>query len=275
MVTRPLLPPKAAESPSHLGGMPGTVLRATLAPCQDPTMGLFRRKASPEPSAAVATTTASLSSLAARLPEAQTLIRWSQSMAMLDAILSPEWDMRYFSHNIEWAPSEQMASMRNGSGDEYSFTFMPHGTYGRGFDHESALSPFIRQPPRPLPGLLDVIPNELQAAAAESAFTLIDVQSVTLTLWRLEEDAAWSHGQARDLESSTGDDGGTWLFDLLDGTPETYLSYASDYYEASLNLDAIRHVFEHQPLTNEVVRSLNHEMTLGLVTEDINSIGYP
>jgi hypothetical protein len=38
----------------------------------------------------------SVSSPAARLPDVQTLIRWSQSMAMLDAILSQEWEMRYF-----------------------------------------------------------------------------------------------------------------------------------------------------------------------------------
>ena len=221
------------------------------------------------------TTTASVSSLAARLPDAQTLISWSQSMAMLDAILSPEWDMRYFSYNNEWAPGEHMASMRNGSGDEYSFTFMPQGIYGRGFDHESALSPFIRQPPRPYRGLLDVIPNELQEAAAESAFTLDDVQSVTLTLWRLEGDGAWSHGRAQDLDSPADDDGGTWLFDLLDGKPKTYLAYASDYYEVSLSLDAIRYVFEHQPLTEEVVRSLNDDVTLRQLAEDVSSIGYP
>ena len=33
-------------------------------------------------------------------------------MAMLDAILSPEWDCRYYSFNAGWSPDEQMGSMR-------------------------------------------------------------------------------------------------------------------------------------------------------------------
>ncbi len=45
----------------------------------------------------------------------------SRSLAMLDAIMSPEWEYRYFSFNANWDASlgERMASMRNGSGDEY------------------------------------------------------------------------------------------------------------------------------------------------------------
>lgn len=142
----------------------------------------------------------SVSSLAARLPDVQTLVRWSQSMAMLDAILSPEWEMRYFSHDAHWAPGEHMASMRNGSGDEYSFTITPQGTYGRGFDHESALSPHTRQPPRPYDGLLDVVPGVLRDAVAEPAFMLAEVPSVTLTLWRLAGHSAWSHGEVPGIE---------------------------------------------------------------------------
>lgn len=39
------------------------------------------------------------------------------------------------------SPGEQMASMRNGSGDAYSIVFSPAGAFIRGFDHESAMSP--------------------------------------------------------------------------------------------------------------------------------------
>ena len=216
-----------------------------------------------------------VSSLAARLPDVPTLIAWSQSMAMLDAILSPDWEMRYFSHDAHWSPGEQMASMRNGSGDEYSFTFTRDGVYGRGFDHESALSPFARQPPRPYPGLLDVVPDVLREAVDEPAFTLHDVPLVTLTLWRLDGDRSWSYGEAVGADAPAGDDGGTWLFDELDGTPETYLSFAEGYYEVPLNLSAVSHVFAHRPLTDDVVRALNAELTVADVVDDTRSIGYP
>ncbi len=217
----------------------------------------------------------SVSQLAARLPDVNALLSWSQSMAMLDAILSRDWDVRYFSHDAHWAPGEQMASMRNGSGDEYSFTISPDGTYGRGFDHESALSPFTRQPPRPYAGLLDVVPDVLRDAVEEPAFKLGDVPSVTLTLWRLDGDGAWSHGEARDVDPPANDDGGTWLFDDLDGRPETYLAFATDYYEVPLSLDAITHVFQRRPLTDAVVRSLNGDVAVKNLIDDIRSIGYP
>lgn len=217
----------------------------------------------------------SVSSLAARLPDVPTLIAWSQSMAMLDAILSPDWDMRYFSHNAYWAPGEQMASMRNGSGDEYSFTITPRGTYGRGFDHESTLSPYTRQPPRPYAGLIDAIPSVLQDAVTEPAFVVGDVPSVTLTLWRLAGDGAWSHGEVRDVHPPADDDGGTWLFDELDGKPETYLAFAADYYEIPVSLDAAIHVFQHRPLTDAVVRSLNADLSVEDLNDEMRSIGYP
>ncbi|MFE4802065.1 hypothetical protein ACFRFL_45945 [Streptomyces sp. NPDC056708] len=37
----------------------------------------------------------------------------------------------------ELADGEEMASMRNGSGDEYSIVFSAAGAYVRGFDHET------------------------------------------------------------------------------------------------------------------------------------------
>lgn len=61
------------------------------------------------------------------MPGVDTLERLSQSVAMLDAILSPQWDYRYFSFHAVWDTSmnERMASMRNGSGDEYFLVFTP------------------------------------------------------------------------------------------------------------------------------------------------------
>ena len=52
------------------------------------------------------------------LPEIDSLKRLSQSLAMLDAILEPDWELRYYSFNSHWGEGEMMASMRDGSGDE-------------------------------------------------------------------------------------------------------------------------------------------------------------
>lgn len=52
------------------------------------------------------------------VPDIATLRRRSQSLAMLAAMMSPEWESRYFSFASRRAPGEEMASMRNGSGDD-------------------------------------------------------------------------------------------------------------------------------------------------------------
>src|SRR5690349_3975316 len=54
-----------------------------------------------------------------RLPDVDALRRLLQNMAMLDAILSPEWEYRYYSFNSKWARGEQMGSMRDGCGDDF------------------------------------------------------------------------------------------------------------------------------------------------------------
>ena len=66
------------------------------------------------------------------LADPTTLEKLTQSIAMLEAIVSPEWEYRYFSFNRLWDESkgERMASMRNGSGDEYFIVFRWDETAG-------------------------------------------------------------------------------------------------------------------------------------------------
>lgn len=46
------------------------------------------------------------------LPDIESSKRLSQSLAMLDAIMSPEWEYRYYSFNSQWGEGEIKASMR-------------------------------------------------------------------------------------------------------------------------------------------------------------------
>jgi hypothetical protein len=165
--------------------------------------------------------------LAARLPDIDVLRRWAQSLAVLDAILSPEWEFRYFSFDSTWDADEQMASMRDGSGDEWSIVFLPLGAYLRGFDHESPMSPFAQRPSRPWPGVVDAVPPEFAACVEEAAFSDEGVPRVTVCLWRTRRDPVWQHGE---IEFPPGDDpdGADWLFAELDGNPATYAAYAME-----------------------------------------------
>ena len=84
-------------------------------------------------------------------PTIETLRRLSQSLAMLDAIIMREWDYGYYSFNSKWAEGEQMASMRNGQGDEWFCGFGLPGAFLKGFDHESKMSPWNMETPKVWP----------------------------------------------------------------------------------------------------------------------------
>ena len=51
-----------------------------------------------------------------QMPDISECQRIFKAAAMLDAILMPEWEYRYYSYNSQWDANEQMASMRDGEG---------------------------------------------------------------------------------------------------------------------------------------------------------------
>ena len=72
---------------------------------------------------------------------------------MLDAVLSPEWDSRYYSFNSHWDQETALASMRDGCGDGYFILFTPAGLVIKGFARESEMSPYRVHPPLAWPGI--------------------------------------------------------------------------------------------------------------------------
>ena len=215
----------------------------------------------------------SIEGLALRLPDPVVLLHRTRSLAVLDAVMSLEWEYRYYSFDAAWGEGMQLASMRNGSGDDWSITWTAAGTFVRGFDHESARSPFAQQPPGLAPGLLDGLPPALREAADEPAFTMEDVPLVTVAFWRLAGEPAWSYGDV--LPAPDGDDGGTWLFDGLDGRPETYRDFAAAYYEREIPAEAVARVVAGEPLTPHLARALNPDVSLADIADEVAATGYP
>src|SRR5262245_33579514 len=98
------------------------------------------------------------------LPDIDGLKRLMQSMALLDAILSPEWQYRYYSFDSKWDNGEQMGSMRDGCGDDLFALFNEHGCFLKGFAHEAEMSPYRERPNCMWPGVLEGVPKEFAAA---------------------------------------------------------------------------------------------------------------
>ncbi len=219
------------------------------------------------------------------LPGIDALKRLMQSMAMLDAIMSLEWESRYYSFNSKWSKGEQMGSMRDGCGDDLHALFTDRGCFLKGFAHEAEMTPYNRKPKSVWPGVFDRVPVAFQSGLNQPAF---DPADTTLCIWREYSDVAWQRGEiefptvSARFDGMPGDpDGAVGLLSVYDGKPETYLAWASDYWleneesGRALTLEHVRHVYDHKPLTTKLVRAINPEATLKLLAADIAEIGYP
>ncbi|MFE0640622.1 hypothetical protein ACFW2Y_03200 [Streptomyces sp. NPDC058877] len=218
--------------------------------------------------------------VARALPGIEELRDHSRALAMAEAVLCPEWEGRCYSFDAHWSEDEQLASMRDGEGGEYTIVLSPAGAFARAFDHESPLSPFgPLADGRTWPGLLDGVPEPFGEYLTEPAFTDEDgVHVTTACLWREAADTAWRTGPVEfpDLDGHPDPDGSGRLFRLLtDRSAEAYAEWAEEYYERPVDRGAVRRLLALHPLTAELVAALNPEVTLADLAEDIQEIGYP
>jgi hypothetical protein len=203
------------------------------------------------------------------LPDVAALRQVCQATAMLDAILSPDWEYRYYSFNSRWDDNVQVASMRDGSGDWFHCAFGPQGVLIIGCGHESPMASSFLRTGRPHPGVIDAVPMELTAFLSEPAFT---ANEATFCLWNVHN-GAWGMGMV-EFPAGNDPDGSEKLLNILDGKPETYKRWADEYYGVSLPLHAVAHVYAHRPLSPRVIEQLNESVAFETVADDLAEIGY-
>lgn len=205
------------------------------------------------------------------LPDIPSLKKLLQSLATLDLIMSPEWDYRYYSFNNNWDENEQMGNMRNGCGDTFFALFNSSGCFFKGFAHEYPMSSWSHPQKSVWPGLLNDVPSEFDGAKAEPAFSMCDI---SFCFWRLNSDSKWLHGPV-EFHQSDDPDGSEFLLECLDGNPSSYQGFAEEYYEEDIPLSPIRHIYNHQPITNKVLEMLNPDLDIADIKEELSEIGYP
>lgn len=205
------------------------------------------------------------------LPAVAELRRLCQSVAMLDAILMPDWEDRFYSFDAHWGDAEMLASMRNGSGDSYAVIFTPDGAVLKGYAHESEMGRHAAETGRPWPGVLEQVPPEFAPLLADPAFP---VEETSFCVWRRADGPAWEAGAIR-FPGGEDPDGSRLLLSILDGNPRTYQEWAEEYYERGVPLDAVGAVYRHEPLTARLLGRLNPDIDADDVADDVEEIGYP
>ena len=203
-----------------------------------------------------------------RLPDIETLRRLAKSVAMLDAIICPEWEYRYYSYDSHWGQGEEMASMRNGCGDDWFLLFDPHGAALKGFAHEYPLAGDASFSVR----IQQTVPTIFASFLREPAFSM---DMATFCLWRRRADAVWSVVLPANGRVSAEQDGSAELLGILDCDPETYRVGAMESHEREIPLSTVRALYEHQILTDQLVTSLNKELRVSDSKKDALEIGYP
>jgi hypothetical protein len=201
------------------------------------------------------------------LPDIPRLRRLLRSLAMLDAIMSPDWEYRLYSFDSAWGPGEEMGSMRDGCGDHWFALFTARGAALHGLAHESAMYRIDS----PWPGIWESLPATLDDFRAEPAF---DTANSTYCIWRRRDDDRWHRGEI-EFPAAGDPDGSEDHLAILDGLPATYHAAAEDYFEVTLPLAAVEKVYAHRPLTPELVASLNPDADFAAIEMEAKEIGYP
>lgn len=205
------------------------------------------------------------------LPDTPALIQRSKALAALDLILSPEWEFRYYSFNSKWSPTEQMASMRNGSGDDWFMVFHNSGWVAlKGLDHES---PAWGEGREPLAKALQaVFPAELSSFVEEPAFAM---DYASFAGYRLSPGTPWI--RANDLTPfALLESGERCLVALLSGSAADYVEHAQEYFECEIDAAIVSRIFALEPISEEMVEALNPEVKLPEIAEELfEEIGYP
>ena len=201
------------------------------------------------------------------LPDIQDLLKLSQSLATLDAVLCPEWEFRYFSFNNAWeGTAAKLGLMRNGEGDDWLLYFDDHGAVLKGFVHNSAMA--VQSP---WPGLFDGIPAGFSAFLDEPAFSRA---ATTFCVWRTFDDDGWQTGNL-DFPAGPDPDGSAALMSFLDGRAATYKRWADEYFGRPVHPGAIDRIYRHVPLNASLVAALNPEADFREVRSEAEEIGYP
>ena len=185
-----------------------------------------------------------------------------KSLAVLDAIICPEWEYRYHAFDTHWSAIDEMGSIRNGSGDEVFVLFTPSGSIV--FNHVHEHKPEGVRPD----DYYAKIPEHFQDAFAEPAFSS---GSASHCFWRTQKSRNWQ--SASPIEAI--DPEGLFLLRTLDGMSPTYLSFAKEYFEIDLDADPVRRIYHWEPMTESLARSISKDITYSELLDNMDAVGYP
>jgi len=227
----------------------------------------------------------------------ENLQRLCKSISAIEAIISPEWEYRYYSYQTDWSETEEFCEMRNGQGDKMLILFSNDGVCINGFAHESKMNGCKNTPVEEKRSFIDKlfgskkerrltqeIPNEVVTGLPKAFNDFIygePVKSIgtTFCIWSIEKDTSWKIGKIN-LPDDDYQDGSSDLLQLLDGKPATYKKWLEEYYEEEfdskqLELEVIEKIYSGIVISKDLVLKINSEFEdFEKLKYDLEEIGY-
>jgi hypothetical protein len=218
------------------------------------------------------------------LPDINTLKKLCKSLATLDAIISRDWEYRYYSYD------DNFFEMRDGEGDHFQIFFTADGAIINGLAHESEMNRWNTVAIKPVslsekiaalfgrkkteqvqkiwPGVVDSVPKEFKE--------LIKPFGATFCIWRKYTDHKWQIGNI-EFPKNKYKDGSEELLSILDNDPATYREWAIDYYEdVKIKVAVVKHIYEFLPVNEKIVTALNPDLEdIDGLKQELDEIGYP
>ena len=203
------------------------------------------------------------------LPNKEKLQKICKSISVLDAIISQDWEYRYYSYNQKWRKDEELFEMRDGCGDQMLILFTKNGCVINGFAHE--LYDFEESLPSEselIKGIPDVFNDFILGEPVATIGT-------TFCIWT-NENNQWQLGNIKHFK-----DGSEEMLSIFDGNPQTYIDFAIDYFEEDyLSTENAKNtvikIYNHETLTREMVLSIVDELEdWAQLESDLEEIGYP
>ena len=197
------------------------------------------------------------------LPDKNSLQNICRAISVLDAIICQEWEYRYYSYNSQWGEGEEFFEMRNGSGDLMNILFLENHCIINGFAHE-----FQHNNKSDLTKNLPEIYNEF--IFGEPVASL----GTTFCLWT-NGTGNWQVGLIEDYNDNSAE-----LLAIFDENPQTYIDWASEYFEESyketgIPLKTVTEIYQGKVLTKEMVLSIVDEIEdWKLLEDDLKEINY-
>ena len=184
------------------------------------------------------------------------LERICKGLAALDTMLQDDWEYRYYSFDKAWNTKrkERMASMRNGSGDEWFIVFSPSGVFVKAFWHEYETED--------ADVIFEGLPAKLAQNRKEPAFWADGDDA--LTFGGFHDGKKWTlRGNAKPMKDDLA---------ILTGEAKHYRAYAKQVHEIDVPLDAIDEVLGGKKPDAKLAARINSDCTFADLKDDLAEI---